>query len=65
MIVGRAHYQVIDLDGFAAKRLACPYEREVVSGATPLSEEPGSLKQVVDLVGDRFASNLTLAGVGS
>ncbi|MGC8201294.1 hypothetical protein ACP2AV_01190 [Aliiroseovarius sp. PTFE2010] len=65
MIVAGADYQVIDLDGFAAKRLACPYEREGVPGATPLSEEPGSLKQVVDLVGDRFASNPTHAGAGS
>ena len=65
LIVGGADYQVIELNEFAAKRLACPYEFEIVPGATHLFEEPGTLERVVDLAGDWFASNLAHAGAGS
>lgn len=60
LIVGGADYQVIELNKFAAERLTCAHELEIVPGATHLFEEPGTLEQVVDLAGAWFETNLKI-----
>lgn len=54
LIVGGADYTVIDLNKSAASQLYCEHKLEIVSGATHLFEEPGSLERVASLATQWF-----------
>jgi len=58
LIVGGADYGVIELNEAAAARLGCTKHLAIVSGATHLFEEPGTLDDVVDLATDWFRRHL-------
>lgn len=47
LIVGGADYEVLELNRRALRRLRCEARLDVISGATHLFEEPGTLEQVV------------------
>jgi dienelactone hydrolase len=58
LIVGSLDYPVIEMNRQAYARLECEKEVEIVSGATHLFEEPGTLDQVAHLAADWFQTHL-------
>lgn len=58
LIVGGADYGVIDLNDQAFQLLRCEKRLEIISGASHLFEEPGTLDQVVELAGSWFETHL-------
>jgi putative phosphoribosyl transferase len=65
LIVGGRDTTVLELNRAAQARLHCPSQIEVVSGATHLFEEPGTLEAAAGLARDWFGHYLRqLAGVG-
>ena len=61
LIVGGLDYPVIEMNEEALARLRCEKELKIISGATHLFEEPGTLEQVADLAAEWFQSHLVLA----
>lgn len=57
-IVGELDSEVLMLNRQAAERLQCQHELAVVSGATHLFEEPGTLEEVERLAGKWFLEHL-------
>ena len=57
-IVGELDYEVITLNERAFERLSCTKELTIISGATHLFEEPGTLEQVAQHASDWFAKFL-------
>jgi putative phosphoribosyl transferase len=58
LIVGGEDHVVIGLNRQALARLTCENRLDIVSGATHLFEEPGTLEQVAVLAADWFAKHL-------
>ena len=58
LIVGGLDYPVIEMNRQAYARLDCEKEIEIVSGATHLFEEPGTLDQVAHLAAGWFQTHL-------
>jgi len=58
LIVGGRDTEVLELNRIALARLTCPRRLEVVSGATHLFEEPGTLQSVADLATGWFREHL-------
>jgi putative phosphoribosyl transferase len=58
LIVGSHDAVVEDLNRLAMSQMVCECRLEIVSGATHLFEEPGTLEQVAILARDWFASHL-------
>lgn len=58
LIVGGRDFGVIELNEAALAQLACEKSMEIVSGATHLFEEPGTMEAVVELAAAWFASHL-------
>ena len=58
LIVGSRDPEVLELNRIALARLNCPRRLEVVSGATHLFEEPGTLQSVADLATRWFHEHL-------
>lgn len=58
LIVGANDFGVIELNRDAAEQLRCPWQLELVPGATHLFEEPGTLDQVVNLATEWFTAHL-------
>jgi dienelactone hydrolase len=58
LIVGSRDPEVLELNRIALARLTCPRRLEVVSGATHLFEEPGTLQSVADLATRWFREHL-------
>jgi len=58
LIVGGFDEDVLTLNRQAQRALRCPTTLNIVPGATHLFEEPGALKQVVDLAAHWFAVHL-------
>lgn len=58
LIVGGHDDVVIDLNELARAEMVCPSELAIVSGATHLFEEPGTLEQVADLAARWFGKYL-------
>jgi len=58
LIVGGHDYQVIELNREAQRRLRCGSLLEIVSGATHLFEEPGTLAQAARLAQSWFGQHL-------
>ncbi|MGN6318828.1 dienelactone hydrolase family protein [Trinickia sp.] len=58
LIVGALDFEVIRLNRQAAAQLACEHRLVLVSGATHLFEEPGTLEQAAALAVDWFAPRL-------
>jgi len=61
LIVGGLDYPVIEMNEEALARLRCEKELKIISGATHLFEEPGTLEQVADLAAEWFQRHLVLA----
>jgi putative phosphoribosyl transferase len=58
LIVGGDDEPVIDMNRNATKQMKAPVELEIVTGATHLFEEPGTLEQVMDLASAWFRRHL-------
>jgi predicted phosphoribosyltransferase len=58
LIVGGDDYGVIELNQQALRALHCEKALRIVSGATHLFEEPGTLEQVAELAADWFKRHL-------
>lgn len=58
MIVGSADDVVLDLNNQAQKQMRCENELIIISGATHLFEEPGTLDQVSEAAADWFRKYL-------
>lgn len=58
LIVGELDYEVIKLNEIAYSKLQCTKEIEIVSNATHLFEEPGTLEQASNLALDWFKKYL-------
>jgi putative phosphoribosyl transferase len=58
LIVGGHDEAVVDLNRQAQAMLRCESHMEIVSGATHLFEEPGTLEQVAELAADWFTAHL-------
>ena len=56
LLVGSLDSQVIDLNQYAYSCLTCIKKFEIISGASHLFEEPGTLEQVADLAAHWFSS---------
>lgn len=54
LLVGSLDSQVIDLNQYAYSCLGCIKKLEIISGASHLFEEPGTLEQVADLAAQWF-----------
>jgi dienelactone hydrolase len=54
LIVGGDDEPVIEMNRDAMRQMAAPVELEIVSGATHLFEEPGTLEQVMELAAAWF-----------
>jgi putative phosphoribosyl transferase len=54
LIVGGNDTEVLELNRQAAERIPAPHALEVISGATHLFEEPGTLDEVARLAADWF-----------
>ena len=63
LIVGGNDEGVIDLNRDAMPRVRTTIELEIVSGATHLFEEPGSLERVSELAAEWFDKHLVAATV--
>jgi dienelactone hydrolase len=61
LIVGGNDYGVIELNEQAYGRLRAPKDLAIVSGATHLFEEPGTLERASDLAADWFVRSFILA----
>jgi putative phosphoribosyl transferase len=61
LIVGGLDYPVIEMNKAALSRMHCEKELKIVSGATHLFEEPGTLEQVADLAAEWFQRQLVPA----
>jgi pimeloyl-ACP methyl ester carboxylesterase len=61
LIVGGRDYDVIELNQAAHRLLQCEKEVAIVSGATHLFEEPGTLEEVARLARDWFLRHLAPA----
>jgi putative phosphoribosyl transferase len=61
LIVGGLDYPVIEMNRDAYARLRCEKELKIVSGATHLFEEQGTLEEVARLAGDWFRRHLNSA----
>ncbi len=61
LIVGGLDYPVIDMNQKAYDLLQCEKELKIVSGATHLFEEPGTLEKVARLAADWFQEHLHAA----
>jgi putative phosphoribosyl transferase len=59
LIVGSEDTVVIGLNEEAYSRLCCEKELRLVSGATHLFEEPGTLEQVAEMAADWFCRHLS------
>lgn len=59
LIVGGRDYPVIEMNQRAYAQLSCEKEIEIVSGATHLFDEPGTLDQVAHLAADWFNAHLS------
>jgi len=60
LIIGSLDSQVIELNRQAYRELVCEKEMEIVSGASHLFEEPGTLHKVADLAAGWFHRYLRL-----
>ena len=58
LIVGERDETVLELNRSACARLTCEKELKVISGATHLFEEPGTLEEVARLAADWFRHHL-------
>jgi putative phosphoribosyl transferase len=58
LIVGGLDYPVIEMNEAALARLRCEKELKIVTGATHLFEEPGTLEQVATLAAGWFHRHL-------
>lgn len=58
LVVGGADSTVLALNQQAAQRLRCPWDLQVVPGATHLFPEPGALEQVASLAIAWFSQHL-------
>jgi putative phosphoribosyl transferase len=58
LIVGSLDREVITLNDFAYGQLNCEKRREIISGASHLFEEPGTLEDVAQLAQNWFAKYL-------
>jgi len=58
LIVGSRDEQVLELNQSAAARLRCEHRVAVVSGATHLFEEPGTLRVAAELARDWYTDHL-------
>ena len=58
LIVGGRDYQVIEMNREALAQLRCEKKLEIVSGATHLFEEPGTLQEVARLAAAWFVEHL-------
>jgi dienelactone hydrolase len=65
MLVGSRDPEVIELNEWAKRRMRCPVSLEIISGATHLFEEPGTLDQVAARAGDFFVTHLVEAPAGA
>jgi len=65
LIVGGLDYPVIEMNEEALARLRCEKELKIISGATHLFEEPGTLEQVADLAAEWFQRHLGRCEGGS
>jgi len=61
LIVGSLDYPVIEMNKAALARMQCEKELKIVTGATHLFEEPGTLEQVASLAAEWFQRNLAMA----
>jgi len=61
LIVGGRDYPVIEMNKAALARMQCEKELKIVTGATHLFEERGTLEQVADLAADWFQRHLVAA----
>ena len=60
LIVGGRDSVVIDLNKQAMRQMVAPVQLEIVSGATHLFEESGTLEQVAELARNWFVTYLGL-----
>jgi pimeloyl-ACP methyl ester carboxylesterase len=58
LIVGELDRFVIELNRRAARKMTAPVEIKIVSGATHLFEEPGTLEEVASLAREWFETKL-------
>lgn len=58
LLVGSRDPDVIELNRLAAARLKCEHQLTLVSGATHLFEEPGTLEQVAQLAAEWFSRHM-------
>ncbi|HVZ66574.1 MAG TPA: hypothetical protein VG936_18560 [Lacunisphaera sp.] len=63
LIVGGADTAVLPLNELAYQRLQCPKRLEIISGATHLFEEPGTLDAAADLAARWFGEHLAERGM--
>jgi len=61
LLVGGLDRAVLQLNHAAADRMTAPHEVAVVTGASHLFEEPGTLEEVARLAGDWFEIHLAAA----
>jgi putative phosphoribosyl transferase len=54
LIVGGRDHEVLELNRYAKKHLLCRSDMQIVSGATHLFEEPGTLSEVAKLASQWF-----------
>ncbi|MEZ5426873.1 MAG: alpha/beta family hydrolase [Pyrinomonadaceae bacterium] len=59
LIVGERDNSLVEMNSWAFERLSCKKEMQVVSNATHLFEEPGTLEEVASLATDWFKEHLT------
>ena len=60
LVVGEADTQVLEWNGESFAQLRCEKRLEVISGATHLFEEPGTLEEVARLAAAWFVDHLKL-----
>ena len=58
LIVGGRDHEVLELNRYAKKHLLCRSDLQIISGATHLFEEPGTLGEVAKLAGQWFRKYL-------
>jgi putative phosphoribosyl transferase len=57
LVVGSADHLVLDLNRDAMSRMRCAVELQIVSGASHLFAEPGTLDQAAALARDWFVAH--------
>src|SRR6266478_9416236 len=65
LIVGGNDYPVIEMNKAALARMQCEKELKIVTGATHLFEEPGTLEQVASLAAEWLQRHLVAANLVS